>query len=305
VRSARPADSLSRRESPRPLPARVVSLLLLAAVSIPGAQAGAQSYETTAVADGVYQFRWEGHNAMFVVGDGAVAVFDPIGVEPARRLAAEVGRVAPGLPITHVIYSHSDADHATGANVLLEASGDPDAIIVAHERAVAPIVERADPDQPPPSVTFARRMTFSAGGREIQLHYLGSSHTDNLIVPFVPDAGVAFAVDFVSNDRMGYQDLPGWIFPDFYDAVSGLLSVPFESVVFGHGPPGDRATIHRQIEYYDDLTTAVRDAVERGWSEDRAAEEIRLPRYAGWDQYEDWFPLNVRAIHRWVSSGEG
>lgn len=284
---------------------RCVPAVLLATSCLLAAQVSAQSYETTAVAEGVYQFRWEGHNAMFVVGEGAVAVFDPIGVDPARRLAAEVARVAPGLPITHLIYSHADADHATGAHALLEASGDPDASIVAHERAVAPIIERADPDQPAPSVTFAQRMTFTVGGREIQLHYLGSSHTDNLIVPFVPDAGVAFAVDFVSNDRMGYQDLPGWIFPDFYGAVSGLLTLPFETIVFGHGPPGDRGTIHRQIEYYDDLTTAVRDAVQRGWSEDRAAEEIRLPRYADWDQYEAWFPLNVRAVHRWVSSGEG
>jgi glyoxylase-like metal-dependent hydrolase (beta-lactamase superfamily II) len=124
-----------------------------------------------------------------------------------------------------------------------------------------------------------------------------------MLVAFIPDAAVAFAVDFVANDRMGYQDLPGWYFPDFFAAVSGLLTIPFETIVYGHGPSGDRASVQRQIAYYDDLTFAVRDAVARGWSENQAAGEIRLPAYEAWDQYDSWFPMNVRAVYRWVAGG--
>lgn len=269
------------------------------AISLPlSAQA---PYETTEVADGVYQFRWQNHNALFMVSDEGVVVFDPIEVEPAGRLAREIMRVAPGAPIAAIVYSHSDADHSTGASALLETMGQASAPIIAHENAVAPIRARANPDQPLPTVTFAERFTFRIGGREVQLHYLGPSHSDNMIVPFIPDVGVAFAVDFVANDRMGFQDLPGWHFPEFFDAVAALLQLPFETMVFGHGPAGDRATILRQIAYYDDLTSAVRDAVERGRSEDQAAAEIRLDAYAGWNQYEAWFPLNVRGVHRWLS----
>ncbi|MDA0328105.1 MAG: MBL fold metallo-hydrolase [Gemmatimonadetes bacterium] len=258
-------------------------------------------YETTEIADGVYQFRWQNHNALFMVSDEGVVVFDPIEVEPAGRLAREIMRVAPGAPIAAIVYSHSDADHSTGASALLETMGQASAPIIAHENAVAPIRARANPDQPLPTVTLAERLTFRIGGREVQLHYLGPSHSDNMIVPFIPDVGVAFAVDFVANDRMGFQDLPGWYFPDFFDAVAGLLQIPFETIVFGHGPAGDRATIQRQIAYYDDLTSAVRDAVDRGWSEDQAAAQIRLAAYATWNQYEAWFPLNVRGVHRWLS----
>jgi hypothetical protein len=113
---------------------------------------------------------------------------------------------------------------------------------------------------------------------------------------------VAFAVDFVSNDRMGFQDLPGWHFPDFFAAVAGLLDIPFETIVFGHGEPGDRGSIHRQIAYYDDLTAAVRDAVDRGLTEDQAAARIDLSEYSGWGQYEAWFAMNVRGVYRWVAS---
>jgi hypothetical protein len=61
----------------------------------------------------------------------------------------------------------------------------------------------------------------------------------------------------------------------------------------------------RQIEYYRNLRSAVAEAVERGWTEDEAAERVRLPAYEDWGQYEQWFPLNVRAIYRWLVSEAG
>ena len=279
---------------------------IVTAVLFGFAQLAAQApFETTEIADGVYQFRWQGHNAMFLVTDDGVVVFDPIEVEPALQFAREIQRIAPDAPIAAIVYSHSDADHSTGANTLLEAMGQSSAPIIAHEAAVEPIRARASAVQPLPTVTFADRMTFSIGGRPIELHYFGPSHTDNMIIPFLPDVGVAFAVDFVSNDRMGFQDLPGWRFPEFFDAVSSLLRLPFETIVFGHGPAGDRASILRQIAYYDDLTAAVRDAVARGWSEDQAADRIRLVQYEDWGQYDAWFPLNVRGVYRWIASSGG
>ena len=267
--------------------------------------AAQDNYETTEIADGVYQYRWIGHNAMFVTTNDGVVVFDTIGVDAARQLAAEIQRTAPGSPLIAIVYSHSDADHATGAGALMEAMGQTGVPIIAHELAVAPIEARGSADQPAPTVTFADTLRFQLGGRWIELHYLGPSHTDNIAVPFIPDAGVAFAVDFASNDRAGFRDLATWYFPEFFDALAGLLGIPFETIVFGHGPAGDRAAIQRQIAYYDDLTSAVRDAVEAGLSEDEAAESVRLDAYSGWGNYEQWFPLNVRGVYRWLAADGG
>lgn len=276
------------------------SVALLTAGTFP-VQAQAD-FETTRIAEGVYQFRWQSHNGLFVTTPAGVVAVDPISVEAARQFAREIKRVAPGRPLAAIVYSHSDADHATGAAALLAEMGQTGVPIIAHENAVAPIRARASADQPPPTHTFSDRMVLFADTRPIELHYLGPSHTDNLIVPFVPDVSVAFAVDFVSNDRMGYRDLPGWRFPEFFDALAGLLGIPFETIVFGHGPAGDRAAVQRQIAYYDDLTAAARQAIAQGLSEEQAMERVRLPRYAGWGQYEAWFPLNLQAVYRWLSS---
>lgn len=281
----------------------VLCLALWVAVAAPRGAAQEQDFETTEIADGVYQFRWNRHNGLFLNIDGAVVVFDPIDSEAAAVFAQEIRRVVPGAQIAGIVYSHSDADHSTGAATMLEAFGQEGVPIIAQERAVAPIRGRGHPDQPEPNVTFAERLSFDIGNRTIELHYLGRGHTDNMAVAFLPDVGVAFAVDFVANDRVGYQDLPGWHFPDFFDALADLLDIPFETMVFGHGPPGDRASVQRQIAYYDDLTSAVRKAIADGLSEDEMAERITLPDYAHWDQYEAWMPLNARAIHRWLSGG--
>jgi glyoxylase-like metal-dependent hydrolase (beta-lactamase superfamily II) len=258
-------------------------------------------FETTRIAEGVYQFRWQTHNALFITTPAGVVAVDPIGVEAAHQLGREIQRTAPNSPLFAIVYSHSDADHSTGAAALMSEMRQENVQIIAHEKAVAPILELASPDQALPTVTFSDRFTFYPGGRRIELHYLGPSHTDNMIVPFVPDAGVAFAVDFASNDRLGYMFLPGWQFPDFFSSLARLLDIPFQTVVFGHGQPGNRATIQRQIAYYDDLTAAVRRAMADGLSEDQAAERIRLPAYASWDQYAAWLPLNVRAVYQWLA----
>ena len=275
----------------------LAATVLLASTTAAGAQ---ENYETTRIADGVYQFRWVGHNGFFVVTPAGVVAVDPISSEAAVRYAAEIQRVAPGAPLAAIIYSHQDADHATGAPALMREMGQ-EVPILAHRNAAAPLREAAEADLPPPTNTYQEFMSIAPGGRRIELHYVGANHTDNSTVVFVPDVQVAFAVDFVSNDRVGFRNLRGAIFPDLFGSIAALLEIPFETIVFGHGPPGDRGSIHRQMRYYDGVRSAVRDALAAGWSEERAMEEIHLPEFSDWGQYEAWFPLNVQAVYRWMA----
>ena len=284
--------------------ARAVWILMTVALCLSGgrtldAQAG---YETTRIAEGVYQFRWQAHNGFFVVTSEGVLAVDPISMEAAAQYAEEIRRVAPNAPLLAIVYSHEDADHATGAPALMSAMG-VSVPIIAQRNAAPNLARAASRDLPVPTVTYQEFMSLTMGGRVIELHYLGANHSDNSTVVYVPDVNVAFAVDFVSNDRVGFQGLPGWRFPDVFASLPRLLDLDFEVIVFGHGPAGDRDTIHRQIRYYDALRAEVRRAVEAGWSEDRAAAEIRLPEYGDWSQYDAWFPLNVRGVYRWMSGG--
>ena len=74
------------------------SVLAVALALATAAGAAAQdNYETTEIADGVYQFRWIAHNAMFVTTEAGVVVFDTISVDAARQLAAEIRPHGAGL----------------------------------------------------------------------------------------------------------------------------------------------------------------------------------------------------------------
>ena len=257
-------------------------------------------YDTTRIADGVYQFRYQGHNGFFVVTSDGVIAIDPISTTAAKHYAAEIKRVAPGARLSAIVYSHDHADHATGARVLQDAFGER-VPIIAQENATAKLAN-AGPDLPAPTVTFAERMILRFGGRAIELHFLGKSHSDNMLVALLPEERIAFAVDFASNDRVGFQELPDFHFPDFFEALEQLEALEFDTIVFGHGPSGDKASITRQRQYYAALRSATQRGVDQGWTEDQAAERVRLPEYASWDQYEAWFPMNVQAIYRWLAN---
>ena len=296
----RPIRSLP---SIRPLlPMMAVFALMLGACTEVAEEAVETDSPTSQIADGVFWFNAGTHNAFFVDTDDGVVAFDPISTEAAAELAAAIRGAAPGQPLAAIVYSHSDADHATGAPVLQSEFGG-DVPIIAQENALPILMEGGDADLPPPDLTFSDQMTLRFGGRAIELHYLGPSHSDNMLVAFLPEEQVVFAVDFVSNDRVGFQGLPGWHFDEFYVALDRLMEIPFETVVFGHGDVGDRATIERQLAYYADLRDAVQAALDEGLSEEEAMEQVRLDDYADWGQYEAWFPLNVGAVHRWLAGG--
>ena len=274
---------------------RILYLFILAPLCIYAQEA---DFETTEIAKGVYKFRWQGHNTMFVITPKGIVAFDPISADASKTFGNEMKKKAPGLPLIAIAYSHSDADHATGANALMESMGVSNIEIIAHDNAVPPIIKTADPALPPPTTTFSDRLSISFGGRIIEFYYFGPTHTDNLIVPFIPDAGVLFAVDFVNHDRVGYRELPSFVFPEWFNAVNELLQIPFDTVIFGHGGNGDRGSIQRQYMYYNDLKTSVTNAISKGKSEDEAAASIQLREYSHWGQYEEWFSLNVRGMYR-------
>ncbi len=280
-----------------------LAILLLALLTVFPAAAQQDTSETTRVGDGVYRFRYQNHNTFFVVtGDGVVA-FDPISTTAAEVYARAIQEAAPGQPLRAIVYSHHHADHVSGAHVLQQAFG-VEVPIIAHEAARPRLVEAGDPDLPPPTMTFSDQTTLHFGGRTLELHHLGRNHSDNSLVALLPDDRIAFAVDFVSHDRVGYRELPDYYFPDFFDSLRRLQKLPFDTIVFGHGAVGDKASIDRQIQYYDALRAAVEEAVRAGQTEDEAAAGIQLPEFSGWDAYDNWFALNVRAIYRWVASQE-
>ncbi|MFQ5530809.1 MAG: MBL fold metallo-hydrolase [Gemmatimonadota bacterium] len=258
------------------------------------------AFETTEVADGVYLFRHMFHNSLFVVTPDGVIAFDPQSPDAAEHYAAEIQRVAPGKTLLALVYSHDHADHISGGPTLFAALGE--APIIAHDNAYAKLVAAEDAARPIPDITLTEKAVLRMGGRTIELHYLGKAHSDNMLVAFLPDARLAFAVDFVSHDGVGYRTLGDWHYPELYGTMERLQQIPFETIVFGHGPAGDRSSIDRQLQYYRDLRDAVQASIDAGASKEEAIEQVDLEQYHDWRAYGEWFSMNVDKMYDWLSA---
>src|SRR2546425_6588962 len=94
--------------------------------------------------DGVYIFRYQGHQAMFVVTPEGVIATDPIGERRPQAVTtyiAEIRKITQA-PIRYLVYSHSHYDHIAGGKPFKDAG----ATFVAQENAKTLLTARKNPD---------------------------------------------------------------------------------------------------------------------------------------------------------------
>ena len=187
-----------------------------------------------------------------VLGDDGVLVVDTRATyRQARELLGDL-RGVTSLPVRAVVNTHFHWDHTFGNRVFRPApiwghARCGPAMLAAEARVRAELASTypalaADFDEvalDPPDEVLDERALIDAGGREVELRFLGRAHTDHDIVVIVGDSDVVFAGDVVENGA------PPWYgdgFPlDWPATADGLVALVRGAVVPGHGPVGDRA----------------------------------------------------------------
>ena len=261
---------------------------------------------TIEIADGAFVIEFrneeESYFTVFVVTSEGVVAFDPLSDSAAADYAEVIRERAPGEPLVAIVYSHLHTDHIAGARVLRYHFGTT-VPIIAHERVLRFFRERGTPYIDLPTETVddkGKRYTF--GNRTIELHYVGDAHTASMLVPLIPEIKMAYICDFANNDVVGWTDLPGIDIDEMLAMQRRVLAFDVEHVAYCHGQPGTLRAVERQIEYFETVLAAATKARDAGRSEDEAVETIRLPQYAHFANFDDWFEGNVRAMYRWAGS---
>ena len=173
-----------------------------AAPSSPAAQPQRPTFETRKVdgTEGVYVFRYQNHQAMFVVTPEGVIATDPISYGRPQAAAAyldEIKKITKA-PVKYLIYSHHHYDHVAGGKPFKDAG----ARIVAHKRATERLKILKDPATLIPDESVGDKKVFKLGGTTIELHHTGRNHSDSSLVMFLPKEKIIFAVDFNSLGAM-------------------------------------------------------------------------------------------------------
>jgi glyoxylase-like metal-dependent hydrolase (beta-lactamase superfamily II) len=215
-------------------------------------------------------------NVGAIVGDDGVLIVDTrISHRQADEIIADLAELT-SLPVRAVVNTHGHNDHAFGnhrfrpapiwghercARMVRETGQAQIAAVSAAIPAIAD--DLADVVLDPPDRTVGDdggTVDFDAGGRRIELRYLGRGHTDNDIVLLVPDADVLFAGDLVEN---GAPPFFGDGYPiDWPATVERLVDLVTGAVVPGHGDVGDRAFAVRsmvEIRTIAELATLVHE----------------------------------------------
>ena len=249
--------------------------------------------EITRVTDDVYRFQNRFHVNMFVVTGDGVVVTDPINEGAARWLKAEIGKITD-QPITHLVYSHSHGDHASGGT---EYGDVPN--VITHRNAPEDI------DLVEPTVRFDDRHSFSVGEKTFELTYLGPGHGEDMIAMVVRPDNVAFVVDVVSAKRLFYRDFPGANVDHWTQQVKKVAALDFDILIGGHGPTGVKSDVDQGLVYLQELRTEVKKGLESGKTVEQLKASVTMDKYKTWGSYDSWRALNVEGMARHLKESGG
>jgi len=252
--AASPASASAATGCPPPGYAPVPPSALGPALNADGYFAGRIDGNLYWVTDSFYQ-------AMFLTTrEGVVLIDAPPTIGHNLLRAIEAITSANGMPstVTHLVYSHSHADHI-GASSLFG----PDVIRIGQAENLRLLLRDDDPNRPPPTVTFEDRYVLEVGGEVLELAYHGPNVTPDNIFVHAPAHRTLMVVDVLFPGWVPFkslaiaQDIPGWI-----SAQQVAMSYPWTTLVGGHlGRLGTRADGLTQIQYIADLQASTRAAI--------------------------------------------
>ena len=221
-----------------------VSLIIAAAALVWASIAVHAQGDFTKVKGDVYRFRNNAHYALVVVTGSGVVVVDPINSYAANRLKRGLNRITD-QPVTHLIYSHSHFDHASGGSELGAQT------IIAQANAPQQI------DGVTPTMRFNDTKTIKVGSKSLEMTWLGEGHGKDLIVVIVRPENVAFIVDVAAPKHLPYRDIPGGNIDALIKQIKRIDSLDFEIFAPGHGPVGVKADAAHYRGYLEKMRTRV------------------------------------------------
>ena len=249
----------------------------------------------TKLADDVYRLQNNFHYSMVVVTDEGAVVTDPINADAAAWIKTEVAKLTD-KPITHLIYSHSHADHASGGATLAE-----NATVIAQANAPDAI------DGVKVTERFEDTHEFAAGDKTFELSWLGPGHGEDLIAVIVRPSNVAFITDAASPKRLPYRTFGGagtnidqWI-----DQVRKIESLDFDIFAPAHGNVGVKSDATDVRVYMETLRAEVLAGLKAGKTIKTLKNDVTMSDYKDWGNYESWLPLNVQGMASFlIASGQ-
>ncbi len=272
--------------------AMTAAVVAAAAIALP-AQAQDVKRSITNVAGDVYRFQNKFHFSVLVVTEDGIVFGDPIDADAAAWVKAEIAKRF-GKPVTHMIYSHSHGDHASGGAVFADT-----ATVIVQENAPAEL------DGVVPDIRFSERLSFTSGKHKFELTSLGPGHGTDMLAMVIRPENVAFIVDVVSPGRVLFKDLSGVDVAGLIEQTKKIEELDFKIITPGHSRLGKMGDVVEAREYVEWLRSAVAAELKASKTVDEIVTNLDTSAYSGMIAYKAWRDLNIQGMARWLrESGE-
>jgi cyclase len=245
-----------------------------------------------------------GCNPSYVVTSDGVVVIDtpqlPTKAVTMRRQAEARG------PIRYLINTEHHVDHIfgnyyfKGAGTVVQHQGVYDLFMVVlpnidpfaygmeaiptddpEGAAIAPDRETYFRDPNKGTVVFSGNLTLHVGDHTFHLIHT-PGHTRGQIAVHVPEERVVFTGDTIFNEVQTWlmeSDVPQWL-----RALEQVRALDVDHVLPGHGPVTTTDYVATQRSVLLDWTTAVADAIAKGWSREETIARVN---------FADRYPVDI------------
>ncbi|MEJ2111870.1 MAG: MBL fold metallo-hydrolase, partial [Acidobacteriota bacterium] len=146
-----------------------------------------------------------------------------------------------------------------------------------------------------PLVAMKDYLAIRVGLDEAQILCIGSGHTENDAILYVPSKKIVFCGGLFFNTAIpNVQDanILTWM-----KTLMRMLEMDADIFVPGHGPPGNRRKVQDFLEYFYSLRALVEPFVNSGKSLELAMQEVQLPEKYRSYRFKNLFPSNIQKMY--------
>jgi glyoxylase-like metal-dependent hydrolase (beta-lactamase superfamily II) len=171
------------------------------------------------------------HSLAVKMGDGIVVVEPTLNEARSRAVLNKIEELWPGVPVTHLILTHSHFDHMGGIRT------DELAAVAEAQWSIE-------------EVPLGEEFSFEAGNRSIKAKHAQTVHGDDMLVVYLPEIQALFNSDLYFPGMAPSQPLP----PPFGAWAQGLrdripeLGWDIQMIIGGHLGIGTISDLHSHFE---------------------------------------------------------
>jgi hypothetical protein len=159
-----------------------------------------------------------------------------------------------------------------------------------------------------PDEGIGDKKVIKLGGTTLELIYVGKNHSDSTLVMRLPKEKIIFTVDWIPLQAVQFRGMADTYLPDTEEGLKKVLAMDWDKLIAGHPGPGGRQTGTKEdaknvLAYLQDLSAAVKKAVDEGKNYADAQKDIKLPKYEGYGGYGPFLPMNIERYYDFHNRG--